>query len=190
MNYAIVEMGRIRRMFTFPEPPEVVNLFEPDAILVGDDVHPDTHFWMDNEAKPIPARPQGAGWEFDFLTGVWYNNLVAAKDARWEDMKRIRTEIEFGPFMYNGMLFDGDLDAQRRLGTYTSISKSNPEFSASFILANNSAVDLSAADFIGIEIAKASQVADAFAVAAGLRNQIYAARTLEQVNAINWPDLT
>lgn len=117
-------------------------------------------------------------------------DLEAVRTIKWEEVKQARTDVEFGEFTYNGMVFDGDLDAQRRLSILVSLSKSaiaaGEPFSADFTLADNTEVVLTAQDFINIEIAKAQTVTDAFAKARLLRQRINAATTKEEIVAISW----
>lgn len=116
--------------------------------------------------------------------------LPDLKAAKWAEIKAARNTAELGPFTYNAQVFDGDLNAQRRLAAYISVSKSalaaGQAFAAEFTLANNTLVTLSAQDFVGIELAKVQAVATAFARATALRGQIEAAETSEQVALIGW----
>ncbi len=129
---------------------------------------------------------------FDWTTKQWIDprTLQDLKAAKWADIKRARDAAELGPFTYDAMEFDGDLNAQRRLAAYISISKSalaaGREFVAEFTLADDTQVTLSAQDFVGIELAKVQSVAAAFALASVLRGQIEAAQTLAELDAIHW----
>jgi hypothetical protein len=118
------------------------------------------------------------------------NILEELKALKWREIKDHRTEAEFGPFLYNNMLFDGDADSQRRLLVYISVSKTalakGEDLSRDFILADNTVVTLNANDFVGIEEAKAKQVAEAFAKAASLRLRIEQASSVEELQAIIW----
>lgn len=140
---------------------------------------------------PLPISPDPT-YTFDYKSKKWLDNrsLDALKDAKWAEIKKARTSVEFGQFSYKGMVFDGDVDAQRRLGTYISVSKSaiaaGTPFQAEFILADNTVVTLQAEDFVAIELTKANQVAEAFTKAAGLRQSIYSAQSSDELSRINW----
>lgn len=116
--------------------------------------------------------------------------MSAERAEAWRRIKAARTEVEFGPFLWGGMEFDGDADAQRRLAGYISVSKSaiaaGQPFSAEFTLRDNTIVTLSAEDFVAIELAKVQQVAAAFSHASQLRAQINAAQTFDDLEAIQW----
>ena len=162
---------------------------ESMGILLG--VAHDGGWLADGVHYPQPARPS-AHHTFDWTGKAWIDprTLQDLKDAKWADIKRARDAAELGPFTYNGMEFDGDLNAQRRLAAYISVSKSaiaaGREFVAEFTLADDTQVTLNAQDFVGIELAKVQSVATAFAHAAALRAQIDAALTPETVAAITW----
>lgn len=142
---------------------------------------------------PIGTAPF-TGARFHVPTGQWVDtrSLVDKRAAKWDGIKQLRDAIEFGVFSYGGMVFDGDVDAQRRLGGYISISKSaiaaGQAFSADFTLADNTMVNLTAQDFVAIELAKVQSVAAAFAIAVDLRNQIEAALTEQAIEAVAWPE--
>ena len=145
-------------------------------------------YWGDGWKLRPPRPAQYSVW----AEGVWIDPrpLSDLQAAKWAQIKRDRDEAEFAPFTYNAMEFDGDLNAQRRLGSYISVSKSalaaGDPFSAEFILADNTVVTLSAQDFVGIELAKVQAVAAAFAHATALRLQIEAATTVAEVDAVTW----
>lgn len=102
--------------------------------------------------------------------------------------KRNRSLQEFGKFTYNNMVFDGDIDAQRRLSVLVSAAKSavyaGHTFTKEFTLADNSVVQLTAEDFIGIEMAKIWQVDAAFQEYRVKKAAIEAATTIEELEAV------
>jgi hypothetical protein len=144
-----------------------------------------------SEKPPAPSGHHTFNWE----SKQWEDprTLSEIKAAQWALVKDGRSQAEFGQFTYNDMVFDGDLDAQRRLASYISIGKgalaSNLPFQAGFTLVNNTEVMLTAADFVLIEMAKVTQVAAAFAQARRLREQIDAATTQAEVEAITWSEV-
>lgn len=153
---------------------------------------PPGHYWQDGWIA-MPPKPSEFH-EFHWPTHTWQDarTLESARKTQWEQIKKQRALIEFGPFTYNGKVFDGNANAQRRMGSYISVSKgalaSGTAFEAEFILANNESVVLTAEDFVALELAKVNQVAAAFATAYQLRLQIDAAHTIEDVLAIVWPE--
>ena len=126
------------------------------------------------------VSPQLLQWEL--------SNIAEARLFYLESLKASRDTKEFGPFIYNGMTFDGDLDAQRRLSGLVSAAKSaiaaGYSFTKDFTLADNSVVQLTAEDFIGIEMAKLWQVDVAFQEFRIKKAAIEAATTIEELEAI------
>ena len=150
-----------------------------------------THYVKSGNLIKYPPRPSKYHI-FDYTTKQWVDprTLDDHKSARWKEIKRQRDVAEFATFTYNNMEFDGDLDAQRRLTAYISVSKSSiaagQPFEAEFTLANNTNVTLTAQDFVGIELAKVQAVAATFNHASALRDQIDAATTVQGVESITW----
>lgn len=151
----------------------------------------ETDYILDGNVTPKGVRPS-ADHIFDYTTKQWVDprTLDDHKSAKWKEIKRQRDVAEFTTFTYNNMEFDGDLDAQRRLAAYISVSKSSiaagQPFEAEFTLANNTNVTLTAQDFVGIELAKVQAVAATFNHASALRAQIDAATTVQEVEDITW----
>lgn len=167
----------------FPEPGDgmLAMMLEEPANLPG--------YVLDGCFNPLPARPT-QHHVFNYTTKQWEDprTLSDFKLEKQAHLKKQRDEAEFGPFTYNGMTFDGDLDAQRRLSVLVSAAKSaiaaGYTFTKEFTLADNSVVQLTAEDFIGIEMAKLWQVDEAFQVYRAKKAAIEAATTLDDLEAI------
>ena len=159
------------------------------AILVGEILEGG---WLsDGVHHKMPSQPS-LHHTFNWQTKQWEDprTLQDLKDAKWAAIKQARDAAEFSTFTYNDLVFDGDLNAQRRLTAYISVSKSaiaaGQPFSTDFTLADNSLVTLSAQDFVGIELAKVRAVAAAFSHGAMLRNQIELATVVAELTSIAW----
>jgi len=185
-SFVLPDGGRIRQRMDLPDNFSDFSVLS-DWVACPSDLDTAAHYFKDGQFHPIPDKP-GDGYRFDYTIAEWVLDLDAARELRWAYVKSCRDKREFGTFEYNGMVFDGDADAQRRLGVYVSISKSQPNFSAAFTLANNTEATLSANDFIAIEITKATQVAAAFATAVTLRERILIATTSQELEEITWPE--
>lgn len=167
----------------FPEPGDgmLAMMLEEPANLPG--------YMLDGCFHPLPARPT-QHHQFDYATKQWLDprTLDDFKAEKLAQAKAARDAQEFGLFTYNGMVFDGDLDAQRRLSVLVSASKTSAasgySFAKDFTLADNTVVQLTAEDFIGIEMAKLWQVDVAFQEYRVKRAAIEAATTLEELGAI------
>lgn len=184
----IVGISRFENSEDFLDAQQEPNTFVIDGTLgipdleafeaykvVGGAVHdagprPSTHhFW----------KRASLSWEID---------LSVAKAEKRVLAKKQRDATEFSPFTYNGMTFDGDLDAQRRISVLVSVAKTalamGNNFTKDFTLVDNTVVQLTAEDFIGIEMAKVWQVDAAFQEYRLKRAAIEAATTLEELEAI------
>lgn len=141
------------------------------------------------EVLPVPTPP--AEWyEWNWQSKAWEFDLNSAKEAAWLLIKANRNGREFGPFSWSGHVFDGDIDAQRRinlavLGAQVALGSGQP-WTVDWTLADNSFVTLSAADMVGVAEAMGASINAAHDWARGLRIQIDAASTIEELEAA-WP---
>lgn len=144
-------------------------------------------YWDGEKILAAPTQPS-AEHVWDSVGKKWTLDLIGSKNNLLKQIMAERDAIEFGPFTYNGMVFDGDLHAQRRLSILVSAAKSSVaagfSFTKDFTLADNSVVQLTAEDFIGIEMAKLLQVDAAFQEHRQKKAAIEAATTLEELEAI------
>lgn len=145
------------------------------------------YFFSKGSINLLPARPSTAHkWSWRNLD--WYVEVEKYAQVRLELLHLRRETAEFGNFTYNGMEFDGDLNAQRRLSGVVSAAKTalaaGFPFTKDFTLANNSVVSLTAEDFIGIEMAKIWQVDVAFQDYRLKKSAIEAATTIAELDAI------
>ena len=188
-EYTIVtsdgEVVRHGKAEVLPEPPQ-------GCLRMLGALPPNAPSYWDGEVFILKPPPPSAHHIFDYTTKQWVDprTLGDHKSAKWKEIKRQRDVAEFATFTYNNMEFDGDFDAQRRLASYISVSKSSiaagQPFEAEFTLANNTNVTLTAQDFVGIELAKVQAVAATFNHASALRAQIDAATTVQEVESITW----
>lgn len=188
--------GFIKQIAGGMEAPDIKDLI---TIEVSNEVTANTHYilngkpkkYSDTEMSLKSARPaRGMVWSNKTMSWEDTRSLLEAKDDKWRAIKLLRDEAEFADFTYNGMTFDGDADAQRRLAGYISVSKgaiaTGNSFEAYFTLANNQTVLLTAGDFVEIELAKIQAVAVAFSHAIGLRTQIEETTSIDQLDLLNW----
>lgn len=144
-------------------------------------------YWDGNKAVSKGIKPSHMH-TFDYKVKQWVNltPLSQIKYLHWQTIKSKRTDIELGTFTFNNLTFDCNVDAQRRLHSYISISKQNANYSVDFVLANNTIVTLRSRDFLGLEVALLSHLAKTFEYARELRLKIDEADTPEKVYAITW----
>lgn len=143
-----------------------------------------------NEQIEVPAIgvDPPAGW----VRGVAPALPIAdARAQAWDRIKAARNGAEFGTFTWNGLVFDGDSESQRRIQGAAQLAAmaiaANVPWSIAWTLADNTTITMSAADMIAAGTSLAVSVAGAHNVARALRTQIDAATTQEELDAIVWP---
>lgn len=149
-------------------------------------------YWDGQSVLPVPQRPTPAhqwtsasGWVFA------PELLSAAQEEAWLRIKKRREAVEFGPFVWSGHTFDGDSESQRRIQGAAQLAAiaqaAGAPWTIVWTLADNSEIEMSAADMIGAGMALATSVASAHATARQLRAQIMQSQTLEELDAVVWP---
>jgi len=165
-----------------------LNLKEGQVGIIFSPPHENSWWDFENPQWVTPLVKPGDNYYWDAQNKTWLFDFYGAKESKLIQIMAERDAIEFGPFTYNGMVFDGDLNAQRRLSILVSAAKSSVaagfSFTKDFTLADNSVVQLTAEDFIGIEMAKLLQVDAAFQEHRQKKAAIEAATTLEELEVI------
>jgi len=165
-----------------------LNLKEGQVGIIFSPPHERSWWNFENSQWVTPLDKPGNNYYWDTSEKTWVLDLIAVKNNLLVQVMAERDAIEFGPFTYNGMVFDGDLNAQRRLSILVSAAKSSVaagfSFTKDFTLADNSVVQLTAEDFIGIEMAKLLQVDAAFQEHRQKKAAIEAATTLEELESL------
>lgn len=163
--------------------------------VLGD--YPATHYYVDTALGQVLPYTESAVLRKGSRRGpyaFWSNKTFSWEvpfallcGQKLQEIKHARSAAEFASFNYNGMTFDGDADAQRRLSGLVSAAKSTiaagQTFTKEFTLADNSVVQLTAEDFVGIEMAKIWQVDVAFQEYRLKKAAIEAATTIEELEA-------
>lgn len=170
---------------------------------------PDPDPWpVDADGKPLPRVPwfppvidyqppapdadQWQTWAWDAEAERWLPvpTLAALKFEKWAEIKAQRDAVEFGPFEWDGSVFDGDKMAQGRivgkvLAATLAIDR-GAAFEQTWKLADNSFRTLDATDMIAVGEALDANISTAHATAAVLWLQLQAAATAEAVAAVTW----
>ena len=133
----------------------------------------------------------------DLLAGgaITPAEILAVEDvrlARWAYVKARRMAAEFGPFEFEGLVFDADQMSQARIQGAVQLAvlslQAGGNFAIDWTLADNTVVTLSAAQMLGVGQALAANVQAAYDTARVLRQQIEAAGTAEAIGEVRWPD--
>lgn len=145
--------------------------------------------WIDSDGQhhAVPSAPSKFHtWSWE--DKAWVALLPAAKEMAWLEVKNWRSNVEFGPFTYNGYRFDGDSAAQRRINLAVMGAQAaliaGVSWSMDWTLADNSVVTLSAVDMVGVAQALGANIAAAHEEARLKRAEIENATTLEELETI------
>ena len=130
--------------------------------------------------------------EFDYALKQWVDprTLQDFKDAKWAEIKQHREAAENGGFTWGGSPFDSDplsrsrIQGAAQLATLAKIN--NQPFSIDWTLADNSVRTLNAQEMIEVGMALGAHINEQHVRARQLREQIEAATTPEQVQAVRW----
>lgn len=178
----------ISKFYSTVDMPSTVNSYLSLTSLPADDIAVISEYKVVNgELYHVGVKPSEYH-KWNLTSRSWELSLYDAKLSKKEQLKSLRDSKEFGPFTYNGMVFDGDADAQRRIAGLVSAANtslaSGYSFTKDFTLADNSIVQLTAEDIVGLGMAKLFQIDAAFQEYRTKRAAIEAATTIEELNAI------
>lgn len=151
---------------------------------------------VDQVAVPLEEAEHAAlssymGGRIGYVNGVFeYRPDAYDKDIKWARIKELRDAAEEAGFVWDGSTFDSDKTSQSRiqgaaqLATLAKIN--NQPLSIEWTLMNNGTRSLSADDMIAVGMALGAHINEQHVRARQLREQIEAATTPEQVQAVRW----
>lgn len=144
-----------------------------------------------NEATGAPIPPQPSEHHtYDMALDQWVDarTLDDAKASAWERVKLARDAAEQADFACDGATYQAD---RERITGATQLALlaqlADAPYSIDWTLSDNSLRTLDAAGMIAVGAALGEHVAGVFAIGRDLREQIAAATTIEQLDAIQWP---
>lgn len=200
-NYVIVNSdGEFNRTIKCTEEQSLVQAQPGETIIQTEIDTYNTHYYSngniveyDNAIKLIKQnRPSWTpGWSNATMSWIDPRNLAQKQLHKWEEIKEIRAQKEFGSFTWDNSEFDADSESQRRIQGAAQLamiaaSASQP-FEIDWTLADNTVRTLSGADMISVGLALGTHVATQYEIARTLRTAIEATTTEEELNAITWP---
>jgi len=135
-----------------------------------------------------PLFPPYPGWGWDNATYQWYDAraLDQIKADQWEKIKAARSQAEFGGFTWDGSPFDSDALSQQRIIGASQLAGITPGFLIDWTLADNTVRTLNGAEMQAVGVALGQHVNAQHVKARGLRQQIDAASTAAEVEAVAW----
>lgn len=117
-------------------------------------------------------------------------SLDSIKVRKWAIIKQIRNSVEMGSFNWNNLLFNSDYISQSRIQGATQLATlalmNQQPFVIEWTLADNTVQTLDAEQMISVGQAMANHINECHIKARALRQQIEAATTKEEVEAVTW----
>ena len=138
----------------------------------------------------VPAQPSAAH-QWSWPDRTWVLDITAARSDAWARIKAARDAAEFGTFGWAGHIFDGDELSFGRLSQALeaarfAITASDTTFTQPWKLADNSWITLTAQQVFEVYRARGLNTLNAHLHAEALRQQIDAATTITDLDAIQW----
>lgn len=113
--------------------------------------------------------------------------IEEVRQAKWEEIKAKRDTEEQAGCPYMGSVLDSDSLSVQRINTAVQAAQVVGEsFAVDWTMQDNTVVHMTYADVLGMPAALAVFSNDLHQKARGLRDQINAAETVEEVEAITW----
>jgi hypothetical protein len=179
-------LGKILQSY-HAEAPAVK--FSDFVVEVSDNIALHNHYIDLVTMLPVAKPPQPSlHHTFSYATKQWEDprTLADLKAAQWAQVKQARSQAEYAGFTWDGSVFDSDAISQQRISGAVTLAQMSPDFVIDWTLADNRVRTLVRAEMVAVGIALGMHVQAQFSKAQGLRLQIEAASTPEQVAAVVW----
>ena len=143
------------------------------------------------QAAAKAAMPSyAATWSNTSFSWVDSRTLSEAQAETWENIRNARDTNLAAGFTWNGSKFDSDdISIQRIMGAVqlaTLALGAGQSFTIVWTLFDNSTLTLSGSDMINVYVALGNFTQACFTAGVNLREQISAATTTSQLDAISW----
>lgn len=161
-------------------------LAQQDNVIVWHGSVSFNDYVIDGEIRSKPELPKRGFYVWSTEQESWIFDLAKAKAATWETIKAKRDKNEYSTFEWNTHIFQCDEVSQRRIHGAMQIAQVDAEVSMVWTLLDNSTVTLTAAEIIEVSKALVDHVKQCHDRGRILREQINAATTLEDLEAISW----
>lgn len=159
--------------------PEECHYFDSDA-----DFDKSAYFYSVETGGVVEITPQPSPHHvFDYDSKEWSDprTLGQIKIQKWSEIKQQRDIAEYGGFSFLGHEFDSDQVSQGRIITAAQLG-----VDTDWTLKNNEVIQLSAEQLIQLRTALAQHVATCHEKGRVLRLQINEAKTINEVQNINY----
>ena len=166
-------------LFNISGSEEIVKLNTPQGCIAVDDP-PSTNMYYQDGWVEMPPQPSPY-YSFDFVEKQWIDprSLDEIKAQKWDEVKALRDQLEFGGFEFEGNIYDSDQVSQGRI-----MGAALAGVDQVWTLADNTTVELSAMQLQQLYAALQAHIASAHERGRIARQLIFEAETKEQVEAI------
>ena len=170
--------------FGLPPGSFLVDSDIPESILVNE------YKLIENSLVRVGAPADAEIYDLNITTLNWEINISKLKAVKRATIKRARGIAEYAGFTWAGSTFDSNAISQQRIASavqLASLSKAaNQPFSITWTLADDTLRTLTADEMIQVGLALGEFVQTNFQKAQALQQQIDAATTKEEVEAVVW----
>lgn len=178
----------------------VSSIFAPDNIIINN-IGPDQEFLEVNYEidintnkvdtnnsiiVPLPNRTSPLHI-YNYDTDSWEITLDMAKKRKWEDIKLIRKQKEFSTFIFNGNVYDCDELSRSRIQGAVQMALLDPNITIDWTLSDNTVINMTSSDIISMGVTLGNHTNNIFNISRSLRTSIDSAITVDQVEALSWP---
>lgn len=187
MNVSFIKFNSLGKILGIGYTQRTVVDADPTLMEAAPDLDPELHYVDNGQIVAMPPKP-GLYYRFSYESKVWQLDLDQCKKDKWAEIKVKRDQVEFGGFTWDGSVFDSDPLSQSRIQGAAQLATLSPTtFSIDWTLADNTVRTLSASQMVEVGETLGIHVATQHTIARGLRQQIDAATTAAEVEAITWP---
>lgn len=137
------------------------------------------------------------GQNHKVIDGVWAYvepaepTMAELKTAKWAEIKSTRDTLEQSGVPYMGKTIDSDTTSVQRIAIAVQAAQAaisaGTDFSLDWTSQDNTVLTMTAAQVVGMSVALAMYSDQLHQTARGLREQIDAATSAEELDAIAWP---
>lgn len=189
MRYCIYDnSGRILKFGMAPDDLLPILEQQGNVLDLGSATCDDaTQYVQNGQLMDMPPRPS-VNHVFDYDAKAWVDprSLDQLKAAKWDEIKAAREAAEYGGFTWDGSTFDSDAASQQKIIGASQMANLTPGFEIDWTLADNTVRTLNATEMNSVGIALGQHVNAQYVHARNLRQQIEAATSAQEVQAIVW----
>lgn len=193
--YAIYDLatGRIGRC-GYGQPDDIQAMLQTGQGFLQGTYSPATHYVDQGQAVAFPARPS-QDHVFDYGSKTWIDprSFDDLKAEKWGQMKAARMTAITAPLVTPYGTFDADPESADNIIRTAQLMQTEAQSLApgstptdDFTLADNSVVNLTAAEMVNVALLLASQIKAAFSRGREVRVAIDSATTTAELNSIAW----